>query len=128
MCDRTDEQLYDLEFKHTKSQKEEEDLQKRISDIKCKFSKNNHFWNRNRQIRTKLVIFEQLWSYSGKNGQFLGKSGQFLGNCGQFRAKNMRNYHVVYFLSIFESANDVFIIDEVLSKLISNYFRKKTVT
>ena len=28
MCDRTDEQLYDLEFKHTKSQKEEEDLQK----------------------------------------------------------------------------------------------------
>lgn len=43
MCDRTDEQLYDLEFKHTKSQKEEEDLQKRISDIKCKFLKNNRF-------------------------------------------------------------------------------------
>ena len=40
----------------------------------------------------------------------------------------MRKYHVVYFLSIFESANVVFIIDEVLSKLISNYFRKKTVT
>ena len=45
MCDRTDEQLYDLEFKHTKSQKEEEDLQKRISDIKCKFSKIIVFWN-----------------------------------------------------------------------------------
>jgi hypothetical protein len=34
MCDRADEQLYDLEIKHTKSQKEEVDLQKRVDDIK----------------------------------------------------------------------------------------------
>ena len=43
MCDRTDEQLYDLEFKHTKSQKEEEELQKRITDIKCKFFPSRFF-------------------------------------------------------------------------------------
>ena len=34
MCDRTDEQLYDLEVKHMKAQKEESDLQKRVDDIK----------------------------------------------------------------------------------------------
>ena len=63
MCDRTDEQLYDLEFKHTKSQKEEEDLQKRISDIKCKFSKI-----------IVLVIFETNWSNLGKKWSILDRN------------------------------------------------------
>ena len=34
MCDRTDENLYDLEVKHDKSAKESEDLNKRVADIK----------------------------------------------------------------------------------------------
>ena len=38
MCDRTDENLYDLETKHEKSVKEAEELNKRMSDIKCKLS------------------------------------------------------------------------------------------
>ena len=66
MCDRTDEQLYDLEFKHTKSQKEEEELQKRISDIKCKFSKNNHF-------ETKIAKFGPNWSISSNFGHIRAK-------------------------------------------------------
>ena len=35
MCDRVDENLYDLEVKHEKSVKESDDLKKRVNDIKC---------------------------------------------------------------------------------------------
>ena len=36
MCDRTDENLYDLEIKHNKATKESDELKKRVADIKCK--------------------------------------------------------------------------------------------
>ena len=81
MCDRTDEQLYDLEFKHTKSQKEEEELQKRISDIKCKFLFD--------LIRLKWL--------------FLCKKSYLEVNCGHAFIRSV---------SIFESTNDIFIINE----------------
>ena len=74
MCDRTDEQLYDLEFKHTKSQKEEEELQKRISDIKCKFSKIAVFETKMAKFVSK---FQKNWSFSRQIGQIWARNGQF---------------------------------------------------
>jgi len=62
MCDRTDEQLYDLEFKHTKSQKEEEELQKRISDIKSKFQKPA-------LKRVKMSVSQMLSNILGKGSK-----------------------------------------------------------
>lgn len=62
MCDRTDEQLYDLEFKHTKSAKEEDELQKRISDIKSKFQKPA-------LKRVKMSVSQMLSNILGKGSK-----------------------------------------------------------
>ena len=74
----------------------------KLSFFETKIAKFGLNFKKFGHLRDKLVIF-----------------GQKLVNFGQKYLK------IIMWLSIFESANDVFIIDEVLSKLISNYFQKK---
>ena len=70
-------------------------------------------------FETKIAKFGLNFKNFGHFRDKLVKFGQKMVNFGQKYLKT------IMWLSISESANDVFIIDEVLSKLISNYFRKK---
>merc|ERR1711990_800687 len=62
MCDKTDEGKYDLEVKHGKNQKEIEELQKRVMDIKSKFKKPA-------LKRVKVTVNQMLKTLLGNKGK-----------------------------------------------------------
>merc|ERR1739848_793262 len=62
MCDKTDEGKYDLEIKHAKNEKEIEELQKRVMDIKSKFKKPA-------LKRVKVTVNQMLKTLLGNKGK-----------------------------------------------------------